>query len=166
VEMLDVEPASARMRILKPHGSISFTHKEHIDIDAFSLSSGGGLLDGTVADLTVRYDELARNYVLTAMIPPAGDSTRLNHTWAGQIRARARDLAKSLRKDDQVVVCGLSYWHVDRAELDELFVHLDPGVDVKVVNPRPPESLDAVLRSLFPNYIAYPSADILEELMP
>ncbi len=163
----EIEPDSVgtKIRILKPHGSISFAHRTVRDREAFAISHNYELLDGAASDFTVRYDLLAENYLVNALIPPAGESGRFNHTWAGQIRSAAKPAAGALRREDELLLCGLSYWHVDRAELDELLVICDPATNVKMINPHPLRSMDAVLTSIFDNYISYTSTSVLEALV-
>lgn len=153
-------------RILKPHGSISFTHKTKRDRSAFEILKNHDLLDGAAADFDVAYDDLGANYLITPLIPPAGDSARFNHTWAGEIRREVRASAEAIQPDDEVILCGLSYWHVDRMELDEILTSLDPHSSLRMVNPGPVPELSAVLSSFFTNFISYPSSDILENLHP
>ena len=162
---IELEPVGTKIRILKPHGSISFAHRTVRDREAFAISHNYELLDGAASDFTVRYDLLAENYLVNALIPPAGESGRFNHTWAGQIRSAAKAAAGVLRREDELLLCGLSYWHVDRAELDELLVICDPATNVKMINPHPLRSMDAVLTSIFDNYISYTSTSVLEALV-
>jgi hypothetical protein len=165
VSQIEPETTDTKIRIFKPHGSISFAHRTIRDRQAFAISHNYELLDGAASDFTVRYDELDENYLINALIPPAGESGRFNHTWAGQIRGAAKAAAGKLRGEDELLLCGLSYWHVDRAELDELLVACDPATNVKMINPHPLRSMDAVLTSIFDNYISYTSTSVLEALI-
>jgi hypothetical protein len=162
---VESESAVAKITVLKPHGSISFAHHTVRDRQAFAISRNYELLDGTASDFTVRYDRLDENYLVNALIPPAGESGRFNHSWAGQIRTAAKSTASQLGHNDEVLLCGLSYWHVDRAELDELLVACDPATNVKMINPYPLRSMDAVLTSICDNYISYMSPSVLEALV-
>jgi hypothetical protein len=155
-----------KINILKPHGSISFAHKQCMPRDAFRISYKRELLDGQPKDFRVQYKDLDDNYAVSALIPPAGESSRFNHTWAGAIRARAKGIVATLAPEDELLISGLSYWHVDRGELDEILVSCNPQVNVKMINPKPPRALNAVLSSIFDNYITYTSSDILEEFVP
>ena len=56
--------------------------------------------------------------IINALIPPAGDSSRLKQSWSAEIRNQIKVLAKTLKKDDCVIICGISYRHVDRKEID------------------------------------------------
>ncbi|WP_423379860.1 hypothetical protein [Burkholderia sp. LMG 32019] len=85
-------------------------------------------------------------------------------SWASDIRQRAREAARNLSKNDELIISGLSYWHVDRDEIDSLLVRVQSSVEVKMINPSIPRSLNAVLTSLFKNYRLYPSARIITEL--
>ena len=162
---IEAKSNGSKITILKPHGSISFAHRTVRDRQAFAISRNYELLDGAASDFTVRYDQLDENYLVNALIPPAGESGRFNHTWAGQIRRAAKVAAGRLRAEDELLLCGLSYWHVDRAELDELLVACDPETNVKMINPNPLRPMDAVLTSIFENYISYTSTSVLEALL-
>lgn len=153
---------SPKIRIYKPHGSISFAHNKVRDPASFQIAYGKDLPDAPAVDFSVTYDKLDRYYLVNAMIPPAGDSGRFNQAWANEIRTEIRKVIGSLTTQDEVVICGLSYWHVDRAELDELFVALPQDVNIKVVNPNPNRSMNTVIASLFSNYISYSSASELK----
>ena len=43
-------------------------------------------------------------------------------------------VSKSTSKDEMMMF-GLSYWHVDRNELDEILLSLDNKMEVRFVNP-------------------------------
>lgn len=155
--------AASKITILKPHGSISFVHKNELPIDSFAINYDTALRDCEYSDFNVSYIDLDKHYLITALIPPAGESARMNHSWASKLREEARVRASELKDGDDVITCGISYWHVDRAELDELFVSFSPEVNLMQVNPSPTRSLDAVLTSVFNYYISYPSAMALKE---
>jgi hypothetical protein len=163
MDLFEEPNPDVKITILKPHGSISFAHTVEIDQAAFTIAQTREIQDANISDLRVRYDNLAGNYPINALIPSAGESARIKHSWAGQIRARATKLAQSLRPDDEALICGLSYWHVDRAELDEILTRCDPLINLKMINPNPSRALDAVITSIFDNYICYNSADALED---
>ncbi len=153
----------AKITILKPHGSISFTHKQVTDKDSYSIKLDDELLDGSTGDFLVKYEGLDNNFLVSALIPPAGESTSFNHTWATKIRGTAKYKASRLSKDDEMILCGLSYWHVDRAELDELLVSCDPLLNVTMVNPNPQRTINAVLTSVFSNFVTYSGSEILKD---
>lgn len=92
------------------------------------------------------------------MIPPAGDSTRMANTWSGQTSQNVILEAGELTANDELMICGISYWHVDRAELDNILVNVDPLVNVYMFNPNPNKSLNAVLTSMFSNYVYHTSS--------
>jgi len=93
--------------------------------------------------------------------PPQGG---VRQSWAADIRARARSASRQLIQGDELLISGISYWHVDRDELDSLLVSVQPSVEVKMINPSVPRSLNAVLTSLFKNYRLFSSARVLREL--
>jgi len=157
------DDSRGKINILKPHGSISFLHKKEMDKDSYTINYDKELLDGSTEDFVIGYQNLDHNYLVSALIPPAGESERFKRAWARNIRKEAKSKAMDLKDEDEMIVCGLSYWHVDRAELDELFVSCDPLLNVTMVNPNPQRTISAVLTSIFSNYITYPGSDVLKE---
>lgn len=148
------------IEIIKPHGSISFVPKNHVDRYDINYNIG---IDGLKIDeLMLKYDSLTK-YSTGAIIPPAGDSTRLQSTssWADTLRNEAVKKAKELSnfKESIVVMCGISYWHVDRKEIDGLLINLNSDTEFTFINPAPPRDLNAVLISIFKNYVLQTSSD-------
>lgn len=155
----EISPANQdkKIEIIKPHGSISFIHEKILDESAFSINYGSDYLEGKPDDFLIRMDDLGVNAPIIPIIPPAGDSAGFNLTWAGRLRSRAIEKASELEEGDHVVLCGLSYWHVDRREIDDLLLKLSDKVSLAYINPSPPETFDAVLTSLFGQYEHYTS---------
>ena len=156
---------NAKIKILKPHGSISFLHESKADRDSYGIKYNHELQDGSTEEFSVGYENLDDNHLISALVPPAGDSERFRHTWSFPIRTEAKLKADRLNKDDEMIICGLSYWHVDRSELDELFIGCDPLLDVTMVNPNPQRTINAVLTSIFSNFVTYSSSETLKEKM-
>lgn len=155
---------NCKFEIIKPHGSIDFVAKN----DSKQMFSINYNVDLT--PISIESIEQARNsyeeYAKSIIIPPAGDSLRNSPaTWAGSLRLKAKEIASTMAEDDDVVICGMSYWHVDRRELDELLVNLHPKINVTLVNPSPPKDLNAVLLSLFDSYIVFTSSHMLGEML-
>lgn len=148
-----------KFSITKPHGSISFIHKKPLDPLAFSINYNSDYLEGSLNDFNIKMTDLDQNTPIIPIIPPAGDSDRFNLTWAGSLRKEALKKAESLQEGDRVVLCGLSYWHVDRREIDDLLLKVSDKVELAYINPTPPETFDAVLTSLFRHYEHYTSID-------
>ncbi len=163
VGMIGDNSHETKISVLKPHGSISFKHKQKTGKDSYSIKLDNELLDGSTDEFTVGYQSLDDNYLVSALIPPTGESSRLNRTWASQIRQTAKHKATRLATDDEMIICGLSYWHVDRAELDELFVSCTPLLNVIMVNPNPQRTISAVLTSIFSNFVIYSGSNTLKE---
>lgn len=191
------------IEILKPHGSISFCHTTELPRDSFIAINRRDRRDSaSPSDFSIRYTDLDRVFPVIPLIPPAGQSARLeqwltsaehwrmhgevvtgtidpnpqsvealkekqaklaasNQGWAEIVRREAMKAARNLKENDELVITGLSYWHVDRDELDSLLVSAHPGVEVKMVHPAVPRGLNAVLTSLFKNYQLLTSASIL-----
>ncbi len=153
---------SYKFNIIKPHGSISFSYRAPIDPSSYIITSTQrDLTNGTLTDYYINYSQLDNIYMFNAMIPPAGDSLRINTSWAYELRKIAIEEAKKLTYADEFIMCGISYWHVDRAEIDELLININADINVKTVNPSTPSVLNAVLTSLFNRHIGYNNSDIL-----
>ena len=164
IGLIDANDHTNKITLIKPHGSISFIHKNGLDMESYSMGYDRELSDGSMGDFTAQYSDLARNHLVTALIPPAGESDRFRHTWSTQLRSEAAAKAASMTDSDEILICGMSYWHVDRMELDELFNNFSPQIEIALVNPRPNRTLTAVLTSSFPNFILYPNASVINPL--
>ncbi len=148
------EDKEAKFHIFKPHGSISFQSKIRTDKDAFQIISTRESEKIDVNKFDIIYDKINPLGAKIAIIPPAGDSNRLNYEWAKSIRLKIKDAANSLTISDELVMCGLSYWHVDRLEIDSILTEIEPEIkNVAVINPNPPRVLNAVVTTLFRNVI-------------
>ena len=146
------------IEIIKPHGSISFIPKGARTTTyaiSYSLDFEGIPID----QLELTYDDLT-HVERGVIIPPAGDSIRLETTapWSQYLRNKAREMALEINENDEVVLCGISYWYVDRRELDTLLINLNQDVNFTFINPAPPRDLNAVLISIFKNYVQQSSS--------
>jgi len=118
-----------------------------------------------ISQITVGYSELS-DYDKSFLIPPAGDSQRRQpDAWATKLRECAVCAVKEIKEEDEVFICGMSYWHVDRKELDELLINLNQRANITLVNPAPPKELNAILVSLFKNYIVYTESNAMGEVI-
>lgn len=150
------------VEIVKPHGSISFVPKGIMN-STYGIKYDLNNYVSDIEQLTLEYGGLER-YYRGALIPPAGDSSRFMTVapWSHKLRLRASNMAREVGGDDvqraDVVLCGISYWHVDRREIDALLLNMNQDVEFTFINPRPPRDLNAVLTSIFKNYIHQNSA--------
>ena len=136
----------SKFKIYKPHGSISFVHKVKKVVEDFKIDYDTDTNDGNISEFEIRYTGLDALNKINAIIPPAGDSSRLDFKWASVVRESAIEQAKSLTDSDEVVFCGMSYWHVDRLEIDSILTNISPEIsNVRVINPSPPRILNAVM---------------------
>lgn len=154
IPLLDTHP-DTKLRIHKPHGSITFCGKAAIDKSAFAVNYESRFTEGGIDELEVKYDNLDQHFPLVGILPPAGDSDRYRHRWIRQIWDGVIEAAKSLEDSDLVVLYGLSYWHVDRREIDMLLGAVSRRARVVSVNPRPNPHFEAVCCSLFKSYHSY-----------
>ncbi|VVS90990.1 SIR2 family protein [Desulfoluna spongiiphila] len=162
ISLIGDKVPKSKIKILKPHGSISFVHDNELSIDSFQINYKKDFSDCSVTNFNTKYFDLNKHYLVTPLIPPAGESGRLNHTWAGQIRTEVKSRIANLTKNDELIICGNSYWHVDRAELDDILISCNPTINIMMINPFPSKTLDAVLTSIFVNYVSFLNASVLE----
>lgn len=162
-----------KIEIIKPHGSISFVLKS--PTPKFEINYNFDSKEKDISSLKIQKE--FKSFQESVIIPPAGDSIRLTEhssveesscvgeSWAETLRKAVLEKAKSTSSSDDVVLCGMSYWHVDRREIDELLLHLNPDVNFTFVNPYPPKTLNAVLMSIFKNYIQKNSSDGIQGVL-
>jgi hypothetical protein len=154
IPLLD-EDQNSKVTIHKPHGSITFCGKSAIDNTAFSVNYEASFTEGGIDELAVKYEDLDKHYPLVGILPPAGESDRYKHRWIRQIWDKAIEAAKKLEENDIVIIYGLSYWHVDRKEIDMLLGEVSRKARVISVNPFPNAHFEAVCCSLFKSYHSY-----------
>lgn len=158
------EHKNCKVNIIKPHGSISFvpsSGKNKLYSINYTIDSAGA----DISQMKIEYADLEQ-YDKSYLIPPAGDSSRRKtDTWAATLRTCALEAIRELNENDEAIICGMSYWHVDRKELDELLINLNQNSNVMLVNPNPPKELNAVLVSLFNKYTVFTSAETLKEVL-
>ena len=158
-----LEKNTSKFKIIKPHGSISFAHNTLLPYE-YNIKYEQIFPEGKIEDFNLRSSNLSENYLVDAIIPPAGSSNRINVDWAQRLRESVLEYAKNMNFRDNVIVSGISYWHVDREEIDELLVNIHPGVNFMMINPVVPRTFSAVIESIFKNYIVYSNSDNLGEV--
>lgn len=164
-DIVGIEENDNKIKIVKPHGSISFCHKSINDKDTYDIKRSSVLYEAELNDFEVRYERLDENYSVNALISPSGDSTRMLFKWAEEMRMKEKAIIKTLQEDDKIIVSGLSYWHVDRKEIDDILTSIGAKSNVYMVNPNPPKVLNAVLSCIFVNYILYTGSEKIGELV-
>jgi len=148
----NLEKTNKKIVIYKPHGSISFAHSSSKVKDVFTVDFQQDIISGKISEFDIEYDDITALNSINAMIPPAGDANRLDFEWASDIRKSILAVSKNLKSSDELVICGTSYWHVDRLEIDSILTSIRSDIsDVKVVNPNSPEVFNAVITTLFTN---------------
>lgn len=132
------DDSKADVILFKPHGSISFSFK--IKIQEYSPYNIRDLIAESISqnstDFEIKYD-LQEDYpIVNAIIPPAGDAERFGFGWIKDIRKGIDEIVSKSTSKDEMMIFGLSYWHVDRNELDEILLSLDNKMEVRFVNPK------------------------------
>ncbi|HGS4750750.1 TPA: hypothetical protein ACMDRF_003620 [Vibrio cholerae] len=155
-----------KFRLFKPHGSISFKYKEDLPLSSFNINYQDLKTDCSAIDINVKYDDLYTNNPIIFLIPPAGDVNRTRDGWNASLRQIYEPKIKELKKDDLMIISGISYWHVDRAEIDNILIAPSDEVDLVNINPSMDQYFESVINSLFKNYIHFDGSDILSELVP
>lgn len=159
------ETTGKKVVLFKPHGSISFSFNIKIqESSPYSIKDRiADSISQNAEDFEIKYD-LASDYpIVNAIIPPAGDAGRYQYGWIECIRKGLEQIAKESTSKDHLLLFGLSYWHVDRNEIDDILLAMDSQMDVVFVNPAPPTSLEAVLTCMFKKYIHFTSGKLIVE---
>ena len=164
-DVLGFEDTDKKFQIMKPHGSISFRHKKTIDNDSFAIKHNNIASDGSLNDLVIDYEHTNNHTLVNPLIPPSGESGRFSFDWATKIKNKTIDSAKSLIDNDELIVCGISYWHVDRVELDQIFLATSRDVNLRIVNPNTSSTLNALASSIFKNYINYSWSKLIHKIL-
>ena len=141
--------------ILKPHGSIDFVSEcdvsPHFQIDY-------NLIDPyEYKNLKIELKKDRKGL----LIPPAGESMKAGN-WAKSIRENAIECAKELKASDKLIICGISYWNVDRYEIDSLLCSVSNDVRLEFINPFPPSEFNATLMTIFKDYTLFKSSTSFE----
>lgn len=109
-QMVGFDTNSSKLRLIKPHGSISFRSKRTTVRDSFSIkynrdSLGGGIED-LIVDEEVDFENISS---INTMIPPSGESERYKLMWASTLREEVKETVNTMTEDDDVIFGGLSY---------------------------------------------------------
>lgn len=143
--------------IYKPHGSISFEsiskrlpgQKFNIEKDPFISATE------EIINMENNFKVVNDNSIINPIIPPAGDSSRVNVGWSFEIKNSIEETIKKATKDDICVIYGLSYDHVDRQEIDDIITKFPCDIEISYINPFPSSTFDMVLGSVFEKYSHY-----------
>ncbi|MDS1911422.1 hypothetical protein [Vibrio parahaemolyticus] len=154
-----------KFKLFKPHGSISFKYKTDLPLSSFNINYQDFKSECSAIDINVQYEDLCTNNPVIFLIPPAGDVNRTRDSWNSSIRQIYEPKLKEFGKNDMVIISGLSYWHVDRAELDNILISPSSSVDLININPSVDQYFESVINSLFNNYVHFNSSNILKELV-
>lgn len=151
------ETKDCKIQIYKPHGSISFQSKIEMEKDTYNINYNFDIPDDSIGQFEIKYKDMSALGALNALIPPAGDSTRMvDCKWAKRIRECIDEALETIKIEDELILCGISYWHVDRSELDHYLCKIPMDIsNVMVINPSPPRALNAILTTYFNNVTNY-----------
>ncbi len=158
----DEDEEDVKIKIIKPHGSISFQSETTLPNETFNINYSRDFLIQKDSKIVNELISLGKNSTISTIIPPAGDSSRMPEgSLALELQKLAKEEAGKISENDLVYICGISYWHVDRLEIDDLLLAFNSMIDLKVINPSLPADFDAVLSTLFQKFTLYTMSDIL-----
>lgn len=160
-----VSDGPSKFKIYKPHGSISFLYEGYMDKDNYNIQTELSLNNGDISKFEHRYKDLSMYMPLIPIIPPAGEAHRYAQNWANSIRESVSKAIELYEPKDDFFICGISYWHVDRAEIDEIIRKINSDVNVRMINPGSVDGLSAILGMVFNSYVHHSSSQVLKELM-
>ncbi|MDF2803845.1 MAG: hypothetical protein K0S61_3748 [Anaerocolumna sp.] len=142
-----------KVRIIKPHGSISFSSKINTISKTYEIKDTFDSIVANIKELKIKNTLIKDMSLVNAIIPPAGDSNRVSFGWPSTLRKILMEKIKKSTEKDSLIIYGISYDHVDRKELDDIITNIDSLINVKYINPYPSDTFDLVLSSVFKNYI-------------
>jgi hypothetical protein len=154
-----------KFRIFKPHGSISFKYKKDLPLSSFNINYAELKSECSSIDIDIKYDNLCTNNPIIFLIPPAGDVNRTKDGWNASLRQIYEPKIREYKKNDLMIISGISYWHVDRGEIDNILISPSSDVDLININPSMDKYFESVINSLFKNYIHFDSSKVLKELV-
>lgn len=154
-----------KFRIFKPHGSISFKYKKDLPLSGFNINYHDLKSECSSMDINVQYDDLCTNNPIIFLIPPAGDVNRTKDGWNANIRQIYEPKLREFKKNDLMIISGISYWHVDRAEIDNILISPSSDIDLININPYMDKYFESVINSLFENYIHFDTSEALKEFV-
>lgn len=131
--------------ITKPHGSIDYVFQDWVISGAPPVYPLRNFMEQTDAPIKrlPREGLLVPRYSAEIVVP-SEHSLYQGYQWVKLGRLWLRWIAQHIRV---VVIVGLSYWHVDRPEIDAVLDALEPSAVVVIVDPAPNADLVASLRS-------------------
>ena len=120
------------INIIKPHGSIDFVNKmeKKSPFEEIFYNLNDSI---TINDIELKIAPEKRSII----IPPAGESIKAGN-WSKDMRDKSFTCAKNIEKNDKIIICGISYWNVDRYEIDKLLCAVDSDCQIYFINPNPP----------------------------
>ena len=160
--IVGMDEREQKVNIFKPHGSISFLH--NLIREPYRVDNQKEIKSLPLSDYSLDYT-FEKISMVNAIIPPASEAGRMQqdeNSWSKIIHNQILDKFKLSKESDDCIISGISYWHVDRNELDNILVNMHPKISLKMINPNPSKPLTAVLTSLFENFVLYPKSSILE----
>lgn len=158
-----LQKRNCKVKIIKPHGSISFASKKQPIDKPFEIKSTLNSIGINISDLKLDYNLRPDNSLVNVIIPPAGDSNRSMTGWVQDIRQVLTKAIEDADEQDELIILGISYCHVDRMEIDKIITKINSNMTVKYIDPYPSTTFNAVLSSIFKNYIHMKSSEYIME---
>lgn len=159
-----LEKKKEKIRIFKPHGSISFEYRvEPQDKTAFQINYSYDNDEMSLKQFELKYENIDVLKSRHAIIPPSGDPSRFsNYKWSAEIQESINDAVSGNTDKDEIVIFGVSYCHVDRAEIDRILSRFDRSVsNLSIIDPSPSKVFNAVVTTLFDNVVFYSNSSYL-----
>lgn len=136
--------------LLKPHGSMDF------DLPNSAIKADN-ILDVTTElnDFNGHVQVLPRSKWLNHrheadLVPPSSFNIQTRLSWIQEMFKKYKYLSKRI---EHLIIVGLSYWGVDRPEIDYFLNHLNKNTTVYIMNPYPSSDLINKLNQLNLRYV-------------
>lgn len=143
--------------LLKPHGSIDFDMPNHaISMPKEMRLSGTTFLNDAQYVHVLNHDELLYPRIEADIIPPTMYNFQKKLSW---VENQFKAYQYISTKIDKFVLIGVSYWSVDRPEIDFFLEHLPKNATVYIGNKDPSPDL---IKKLFQLHLKHYTFDFHE----
>ena len=138
-----LENEEGSVPIAKPHGSMDFDDRHGIALQRGYPLRNATALNNISPLYSLRESELLSPRGHVELVPPARASQITEFSWVADGYKWIKQVAPSIRR---CIFIGLSYWPVDKPELDTIFHSLRSDTQIVVANPSPHACVSAARR--------------------
>jgi hypothetical protein len=151
--VLPEEKEGTQFPIYKVHGSIDYeVSREAVNYPGASYPLEALLLQFDTPLRRLSASERLSPRICPEIVVPTQASHIRDYQW---VAPQYEELKREAGRFASCVLAGLSYWDVDRPEIDGILGSLRSDTLVAIVNPSPPPALVSVVKSRFPKMAVF-----------